>query len=119
MVAIDSLSTVASLASLSARFPNGLAFSPDESVLYVANTGATQYVHRLELNPDGTLKRRKIFADMSSAESEGAPDGMRADAAERVYCAGSGGTWVSEPDGTKLATIRTPERPAKYGIRGA
>ena len=118
MVAIDSLSTVASLASLSARFPNGLAFSPDESVLYVANTGATPYVHRLELNPDGTLRARSIFADMSSSE-DGVPDGIKVDIKGRVYCTGGGGMWVYDSEGTKLGVIRSPELPANMAFGGA
>ena len=99
------------------ELPNGLAFSPDESVLYVANTRATEYIHRLELNPDGSLRDRSIFADMSSAE-EGVPDGIKVDVEGRVYCTGGGGMWVFDPDGTKLGVIHSPELPANMAFGG-
>ena len=89
------------------EYPNGLAFSPDERVLYVANTRFAQYIHALEIEPDGKLIRRRIFADMSSDETDGVPDGMKVDAEGRVFCTGPGGTWVFAPDGTRLGRIET------------
>src|SRR5256885_9440103 len=55
------------------------AFSPDERRLYVANTRWAQYIHVLELDAGGALVRRRIFADMSSDETDGVPDGMKVD----------------------------------------
>lgn len=100
------------------EYPNGLAFSPDERTLYVANTRWTQYIHALELADDGTMVRRRIFADMSSDERDGVPDGMTVDVEGRVYCTGPGGTWVFAPDGTRLGIIRTPEVPANLTFGG-
>jgi gluconolactonase len=100
------------------EYPNGLAFSPDERILYVANTRWAQYIHELELGGDGTLLRRRIFADMSSDEPDGVPDGMKLDVEGRVYCTGPGGTWVFAPDGTHLGIIRTPEIPANLAFGG-
>ena len=100
------------------EYPNGLAFSPDERVLYVANTRWTQYIHALEIDPEGKLIRRRIFADMSSDETDGVPDGMKVDVEGRVFCTGPGGTWVFAPDGTKLGIIRTPEVPANLAFGG-
>jgi gluconolactonase len=100
------------------EYPNGLAFSPDERFLYVANTRWAQYIHVLELDAGGTMVRRRIFADMSSDEKEGVPDGMKVDVQGRVYCTGPGGTWVFTPDGTRLGVIRTPEVPANLAFGG-
>lgn len=100
------------------EYPNGLAFSPDERRLYVANTRWTQYIHVLELDAAGTVVRRRIFADMSSDETVGVPDGMKVDVEGRVYCTGPGGTWVFAPDGTRLGIIRTPEVPANLAFGG-
>ena len=100
------------------EYPNGLAFSPDERVLYVANTRWAMYIHRLELDATGAVVRRRIFADMSSDEEIGVPDGMKVDVEGRVYCTGPGGTWVFAPDGTKLGVIRTPEVPANLAFGG-
>jgi gluconolactonase len=100
------------------EYPNGLAFSPDERVLYVANTRWAQYIHALELGASGTMVRRRIFADMSSDEPDGVPDGMKVDVEGRLYCTGPGGTWVFAPDGTRLGIIRTPEIPANLAFGG-
>ncbi len=100
------------------EYPNGLAFSPDERVLYVANTRQAMYIHRIELDAAGTMVRRNIFADMSSDESEGVPDGMKVDVEGRVYCTGPGGTWVFAPDGSRIGIIRTPEVPANLCFGG-
>jgi len=101
------------------EYPNGLAFSPDERVLYVANTRWTQYIHALELDTGGGLVRRRIFADMSSDETDGVPDGMKVDVEGRVFCTGPGGTWVFAPDGARLGIIRTPEVPANLAFGGS
>ena len=100
------------------EYPNGLAFSPDGRLLYVANTRWAQYIHVLELDADGRMLRRRIFADMSSDETDGVPDGMKVDVEGRVYCTGPGGTWVFAPDGTRLGVIRTPEVPANLAFGG-
>jgi len=100
------------------EYPNGLAFSPDERTLYVANTRWTQYIHAFELDAGGDLVRRRIFADMSSDDKDGVPDGMKVDVEGRIYCTGPGGTWVFTPDGAKLGIIRTPEVPANLAFGG-
>lgn len=100
------------------EYPNGLAFSPDERTLYVANSRWAAYLHSIELDADGCMVRRRILADMSSEESEGVPDGMKVDADGRVLCTGPGGTWVFAPDGSRLGIIRTPEIPANLAFGG-
>jgi gluconolactonase len=101
------------------EYPNGLAFSPDERTLYVANTRFAMYIHAIELDSAGNTVRRRIFADMSSDEPEGVPDGMKVDVEGRVYCTGPGGTWVFAPSGDRLGIIKTPEVPANLCFGGA
>jgi gluconolactonase len=100
------------------EYPNGLAFSPDERVLYVANTRYAQYIHAIELDSAGNMVKRRIFADMSSDDTDGVPDGMKVDQQGNVYCTGPGGTWVFAPDGSRLGIIRTPEVPANLAFGG-
>jgi gluconolactonase len=100
------------------EYPNGLAFSPDERILYVANTRHAQYIHAIDLDSAGNMVKRRIFADMSSEETDGVPDGMKVDQQGHLYCTGPGGTWVFAPDGSKLGVIRTPEIPANLAFGG-
>jgi gluconolactonase len=85
----------------------------------VANTRWAAYIHVLDLDDNGNMAGRRIFADMSSDEPDGVPDGMKVDVEGRVYCTGPGGTWVFAPDGTHLGIIRTPEIPANLAFGGA
>jgi gluconolactonase len=100
------------------EYPNGLALSPDERTLYVANTRWTKYIHAIELDDGGNMVRRRIFADMSSDGTNGVPDGMKVDTAGRVFCTGTGGVWVFEPDGTRIGIIETPEVCANIAFGG-
>src|SRR6202158_1268756 len=100
------------------EYPNGLAFSPDERVLYVANTRHAAYIHRIEMDSAGNLVGRGIFADMSSDEKIGVPDGMKGDVEGRVWCTGPGGTWVFAPDGKRIGILKTPEVPANLAFGG-
>ena len=113
------LDTIGNLAVLAdCEYANGLAFSEDETTLYVANSRWAQYIHAIELDAAGNMRRRRVFADMSSDE-EGVPDGMKIDVEGRVYCTGPGGIWVFAPDGTRLGIIRFPEIPANLAFGGA
>jgi gluconolactonase len=94
------------------EYPNGLAFSPDESVLYVANTREPKFIMAYDVQSDGSVTNGRMFADMSSDEPDGVPDGMKVDVEGRVYCTGPGGCWVFDANGNHLGIIRLPEIPA-------
>ena len=100
------------------EYPNGLAFSPDESILYVTNTRDRMYIAAYDVQPDGSVTGKRDFADMSSDEPDGVPDGMKVDSEGRVYCTGPGGCWVFDPDGQRLGIIRLPEIPANCAWGG-
>ena len=101
------------------EYPNGLALSPDERTLYVANTRWTQYIHAIELDAAGNMVRRRVFADMSADGTNGVPDGMKVDAAGRVFCTGTAGVWVFAPDGNLIGIIETPGGVRQRRIRWA
>lgn len=100
------------------EYPNGLAFSPDERTLYVANTRSNKYIHALHLDERGNLSGRRIFADMNEGSQPGVPDGMKVDSQGRVYCTGPGGIWVFSPRGERLGTIVFPEQAVNFTFGG-
>jgi gluconolactonase len=85
--------------------PNGLAFSPDEKLLYI-NDSRHGHIRSFELMPNGMLAKQTdhVFADLRGGES-GVPDGMKVDQEGNVYCGGAGGIWVMDPKGKKLGRI--------------
>jgi gluconolactonase len=90
--------------------PNGLAFSPDESVLYIDDS-AHKHIRAFDVAPDGSLTRGRILLDMKS-DDPGVPDGLKVDVRGNVFCTGPGGVWVCRPDGALLGRIVLPELPA-------
>ena len=85
--------------------PNGIAFSPDERILYV-NDSQRRHIRAIDLQPNGTLARQtdRVFADLSGPEP-GVPDGMKVDSAGNVYCGGAGGLYILDSTGKKLGRI--------------
>jgi sugar lactone lactonase YvrE len=90
--------------------PNGLAFSPDESVLYIDDS-AHKHLRAFDVRPDGTLTNSRIVMDMASDEP-GVPDGLKVDVQGNVFCTGPGGVWVCRSKGEVLGRILPPELPA-------
>jgi gluconolactonase len=86
-------------------FPNGLAFTPDESVLYVDDL-LRGHIRAFDIAANGTLARQtdRVFADLRGSEP-GVPDGMKVDTAGNVYCGGAGGIYILDPKGKKLGRI--------------
>ena len=90
--------------------PNGLAFSPDESVLYIDDS-AHKHIRAFDVRPDGSLTKSRIVLDMASTDP-GVPDGLKVDEQGNVFSTGPGGVWVCRADGTFLGRIIVPELPA-------
>jgi len=100
------------LAAADLTGPNGLAFSPDERYLYVANWDEKKkVVMRYRVHPDGTLTHGEVFFDMTAAAGEDALDGIKVDVRGNLYVSGPGGLWILSPEGKHLGTIVGPEHP--------
>jgi gluconolactonase len=85
--------------------PNGLAFSPDESILYV-NDARRRTARAYDVLPNGTVAKQtsRLFADLGGPEP-GVPDGMKVDTAGNVYTGGAGGLYILDKTGKKLGRI--------------
>jgi gluconolactonase len=93
--------------------PNGIAFSPDEKTLYVANSDEKRKVWmRYDVAANGTVSNGRVFADVTAEKEDGLPDGMKVDSLGNVYASGPGGVWVFSPDGKHIGTIKPGETPA-------
>ena len=90
--------------------PNGLAFAPDEKVLYVNDT-ARGHIRAFDVSQEGSVSNGRVLIEMQGAEP-GAPDGMKVDREGNIYCTGPGGFWIVSPAGKCLARVRPPELPA-------
>jgi gluconolactonase len=88
---------------------NGLAFSPDQKVLYV-NASTDNYVNCFDVLPDGSLTNERLFIDLRGHKEMGVSDGMKVDTLGNVYESGPGGVWLITPEGRHIGTIHAPER---------
>jgi gluconolactonase len=93
-------------------YPNGLAFSPNEKKLYIANSLPDKFWMVYDVQADGTLANGKMFLDLSKEPADGVPDGMKVDRAGNLYATGPGGVLVISPQGKRLGAIQLPEIPA-------
>jgi gluconolactonase len=87
---------------------NGIAFSPDEKILY-ANGSRDRYVKAYDVNPDDTLKNGRMLIDLNSEPARGITDGLRVDSHGNLWETGPGGVWIISPQGKPLGTILLPE----------
>ena len=95
--------------------PNGIAFSPDEKRLYVADS-EVNHIRVFAVQPDGSLANGRIFADLKSPGVDGGADGMKVDEKGNIYATGPAGVWVFAPSGRLLGKILPPEVPANCGF---
>ena len=102
--------------------PNGLAFSPDEKFLYIADTGVThkengpKHIRRFELSPGGnSIANSKLFATCTA----GLFDGFRLDTDGRIWSSAADGVHCYLADGTLIGKIKIPELVANVAWGGA
>lgn len=95
--------------------PNGICFSPDESVLYISDTANDRHhIRRFRVGADGTLRGGEEFAVIAP----GKPDGFRVDTAGRIWTSAGDGIWVLSPAGELLLNVPVPEAPANCAFGG-
>jgi gluconolactonase len=92
------------------EMPNGLCFSPDESLLYINDTPRA-HIKVWDVNADGTLSNGRMFFDGvgTGVIEEGIPDGMKCDERGNIWVTGPKGVWVISPQGEHLGTVEVPE----------
>ena len=105
-------------------FPNGLAFSPDEKTLYVANSDPQRSIWMAyDVNPDGALANGRVFFDATPLRPgrKGLPDGMKVDSRGNLFATGPGGVLILSPQGKHLGTIQTGQSTANcaWGDNGS
>lgn len=84
--------------------PNGLCFSPDESVLYVTDSGAGHHIKAFDVLDDGSLAGERVLAEFEPLH----PDGIKVDSEGRVYASFPGGVRILDPDGARIGEIELP-----------
>lgn len=97
--------------------PNGLAFSPDEKILYVASSDPLKAIWMAyAVHSDGTLGAGRIFFDVTGLardkSKKGLPDGMKVDQRGNLWATGPGGVFIISPAGKHLGTLATGEATA-------
>jgi gluconolactonase len=98
--------------------PNGLAFSPDESLLYIADSAGgpdrPHHIRSFSVTSKNTLAKGKVFTDINP----GIPDGFRVDTDGNVWTTAGDGVHIFTPSGVLLGKIRTPRTPANVTFGG-
>jgi gluconolactonase len=85
-------------------FPNGIALSPDEKILYIAETKGSD-LYRYDL----AAGKMEHFVHFDEKAGDGKPDGLRVDIQGNLYVTGPGGIWLVNPRGKILGLIKMPE----------
>ena len=99
-------------------FPNGIAFSPDEKILYVAVSDPKRpIIVAYDVKADGTIDNERVFFDALPLMPgrKGLPDGLKVDQRGNLFATGPGGVLILAPDGRHLGTINTGEATANCG----
>ena len=89
--------------------PNGLAFAPDEKILYIADT-ELGHIRGFDVNPDGTIANSRVFCKVER------PDGFRVDIEGNLHISAMKAVEIFDRTGTKTGEITLPERPANVAF---
>ncbi len=95
--------------------PNGIALSPDEKTLYVANSDPKRAVWMaFDVLEDGNVDNGRVFYDATDrvGEKKGLPDGMVVHSTGYIFATGPGGVWIFNAEGTHLGTLKTGQATA-------
>lgn len=92
--------------------PNGIALSPDEKTLYVAQSQYGYLWKAYQINEKGSASRTL----MQEPEITGNPDGIKVDVEGNIYCTGNGGVVIMDKKGKFLGSIKLPENPANLAF---
>jgi len=95
--------------------PNGIAFSPDETKLYISDFQKS-HIRVFDVKPDGTLTNGHIFAQLNPSSQIGGPDGIKVDRRGNVYCTGPEGVSIFSPAGDFMGLIQVPEVPSNLAF---
>ncbi len=99
--------------------PNGLAFSPDENTLYIANShGPRKIILSVTINEDGSGGDTKTFFDSKDLDGKGSMDGLKVDTTGNLWATGPGGLLVISPEGKLLGRVLTGKATANVGFGG-
>jgi gluconolactonase len=100
--------------------PNGLCFSPDESLMYINDT-MRGLIDVYDVNPDGSLSGGRLFFDGigTGVIEDGIPDGMKCDEMGNIWVTGPGGVWIISAAGERLGTVPVPENVGNLTWGGA
>lgn len=98
--------------------PNGLALSPDERTLYVANSDRPKKYMKYPVSKSGKVGKGALFFDASNLAGQGSPDGIKVDVEGNLYATGPGGVLVISREGKHLGTLVFPEVPANLAFGG-
>ena len=99
--------------------PNGIAFSPDEKKLYVANSDPNKAIWmEYKLDENGLIKEEKVFYDATAlvGKEAGLPDGLKVDKYGNVFATGPGGVWIFDINGNVLGKVRTGQATSNCAI---
>jgi gluconolactonase len=92
--------------------PNGLAFSPDERVLYVGDWDPQhKAVMRYDVAADGSTSNGRLLVELTDEVGDDSIDGIKVGRDGTLYICGPGGVWVVAPDGQTLGCLQLPEAP--------